>query len=49
MSISNLDGKQASATFDSHTNTVILTHEDPRKNQGQPMEIPVGALRSVAW
>lgn len=49
MSISNLDGKQASATFDSRTNTVTLTHEDPRKNQGKPLEIPVGALRSVGW
>ena len=49
MSISNLDGKQARATFDSRTNTVTVTHEDPRKNQGEPLEIPVGALRSVAW
>lgn len=49
MSIFNLDAKQASATFDSRRNTVTITHEDSLKNGGKPLEIPVGALRSVTW
>lgn len=49
MSISNLDAKQATATFDSEKNTVTLTYQDSRKDKGEPLVIPVGALRSVAW